>query len=64
MNGTPFQALARAIAHQQLNGTAANTILTRFINTVGGGTFPRSSFLQRPKPPCAPRVSRSRRSLH
>ena len=32
---SPFRALARAIAHQQLNGTAANTILTRFINTVG-----------------------------
>ncbi len=31
---SPFRALARAIAHQQLNGTAANTILTRFINTV------------------------------
>ena len=40
LEGTPFQALARAIAHQQLHATAANTILTRFINTVGGGTFP------------------------
>jgi DNA-3-methyladenine glycosylase II len=38
---SPFRALARAIAHQQLNGTAANTILTRFINTVGtNGEFP------------------------
>ena len=37
---TPFVALARAIAHQQLHATAANTILGRFINTVGGGTFP------------------------
>lgn len=27
----PFHHLARAIAHQQLNGTAANTIFTRFI---------------------------------
>ena len=41
MEGSPFLALARAIAHQQLNGTAANTILTRFINTVGtNGKFP------------------------
>jgi DNA-3-methyladenine glycosylase II len=41
IEGGPFQALARAIAHQQLNGTAANTILTRFINTVGSnGEFP------------------------
>ena len=38
---SPFRALARAIAHQQLNGTAANTILTRFINTTGtNGEFP------------------------
>jgi DNA-3-methyladenine glycosylase II len=37
----PFKALTRAIAHQQLNGTAANTILTRFVNAVGqGGEFP------------------------
>jgi DNA-3-methyladenine glycosylase II len=40
LEGTPFQALARAIAHQQLHAAAANTILGRFINTVGGGTFP------------------------
>jgi DNA-3-methyladenine glycosylase II len=40
LQGTPFQSLARAIAHQQLNGIAANTILTRFVNTVGGGVFP------------------------
>ena len=38
---SPFRALARAIAHQQLNGTAANTILTRFENAVGiNGEFP------------------------
>ena len=36
----PFQSLAQAIAHQQLNGTAANTILGRFINTCGKGAFP------------------------
>jgi DNA-3-methyladenine glycosylase II len=36
----PFQALARAIAHQQLNGTAANTILSRLISSCGGGVFP------------------------
>lgn len=40
LEGTPFQALARAIAHQQLNGTAANTILKRFVDAVGGGVFP------------------------
>lgn len=36
----PFQSLAQAIAHQQLNGIAANTILTRFISTCGKGAFP------------------------
>lgn len=36
----PFQVLARAIAHQQLNGVAANTILTRFIASCGAGAFP------------------------
>lgn len=36
----PFEALAQAIAHQQLHGAAARTILGRFINTVGNGVFP------------------------
>ena len=36
----PFQALAEAIAHQQLNGTAAGTILRRFVDTCGQGAFP------------------------
>ena len=36
----PFQALAQAIAHQQLNGTAANTILGRLIQSCGQGAFP------------------------
>jgi len=36
----PFQALAQAIAHQQLNGTAANTILKRLVHSCGRGVFP------------------------
>ena len=36
----PFQALAQAIAHQQLNGTAADTILKRLVATCGAGSFP------------------------
>jgi DNA-3-methyladenine glycosylase II len=36
----PFQALAQAIAHQQLNGTAANTILKRLMDSCGAGAFP------------------------
>jgi DNA-3-methyladenine glycosylase II len=38
--GEPFQILAQAIAHQQLNGTAANTILARLVASVGQGSFP------------------------
>jgi DNA-3-methyladenine glycosylase II len=38
---SPFQSLAQAIAHQQLNGTAANTILGRFIKLFPGRRFPR-----------------------
>lgn len=37
----PFQSLVMAVAHQQLNGTAANTILTRFKKLFPGGKFPR-----------------------
>jgi DNA-3-methyladenine glycosylase II len=36
----PFQSLVMAIAHQQLNGTAANTILGRFKNLFPGKKFP------------------------
>ena len=37
---SPFQSLAQAIAHQQLNGTAADTILGRFIKLFPGRKFP------------------------
>jgi DNA-3-methyladenine glycosylase II len=36
----PFQALARAIAHQQLHAAAAKSILARFVDRCGGGCFP------------------------
>lgn len=36
---SPFQSLVRAVAHQQLNGTAAETILGRFL-----ALFPRKKF--------------------
>ena len=39
-NTSPFQALVRSIAHQQLNGTAANTILKRVIAFYPGRKFP------------------------
>src|ERR1017187_3067161 len=38
---TPFEALVLAVAHQQLNGTAANTILTRFKKLFPGKKFPK-----------------------
>jgi DNA-3-methyladenine glycosylase II len=37
---TPFEVLARAIAHQQLHATAANNILARFVAMFEGGVFP------------------------
>ena len=44
---SPFESLARAIAHQQLNGTAADTILGRFIKLFPGRRFPRPEDLDR-----------------
>ena len=38
--GSLFQALARAISHQQLHASAANAILKRFISSCGEGEFP------------------------
>jgi DNA-3-methyladenine glycosylase II len=38
---SPFQSLVQAVAHQQLNGTAANTILTRFKKLFPSRKFPR-----------------------
>ena len=42
---SPFEALARAIAHQQLHGKAAQSILNRFISTCGQGSFPAPAAL-------------------
>ena len=41
----PFEALARAIAHQQLNGTAAASILGRFTALYAPATFPEPAAL-------------------
>lgn len=38
---SPFQSLVQAVAHQQLNGTAAGTILTRFKKLFPGRNFPK-----------------------
>ena len=37
---TPFQALIRSVTYQQLNGTAAATILARMIALYPGKRFP------------------------
>ena len=37
---SPYEALSRAIAHQQLNGRAAETILARFVALFPGARFP------------------------
>src|SRR5437879_630472 len=37
---SPYEALSRAIAHQQLNGRAAQTILARFVALFPSGRFP------------------------
>ncbi len=43
----PFRALVRAVAHQQLNGTAAGTILRRFVALFPGKSFPDPEDLAR-----------------
>jgi DNA-3-methyladenine glycosylase II len=42
---SPFESLVRAVAHQQLNGTAATTILNRFRKLFPGRRFPRPADL-------------------
>jgi DNA-3-methyladenine glycosylase II len=42
---SPYEALVRAVAHQQLNGTAAETITRRFIALFPGKRFPTPSDL-------------------
>ncbi len=42
---SPFQSLVLAVAHQQLNGKAANSILARFKRLFPGRRFPRAEDL-------------------
>lgn len=44
---SPFESLSRAIANQQLNGRAAETILNRFIKLFPGRRFPKPLDLAR-----------------
>lgn len=43
---TPFESLVRAVAHQQLHGTAAESILGRFLARFPGRRFPRPKDLE------------------
>ena len=38
---SPFESLVQAVAHQQLHGKAAQTILNRFVALFPGGKFPK-----------------------
>jgi DNA-3-methyladenine glycosylase II len=53
---SPYEALSRAVAHQQLNGRAAQTILERFVALFPNGRFPT------PAAVLAARVTRLRRA--
>ena len=41
----PYEALVRAIAHQQIHGRAAEAILGRMLSLHPGGAFPRPEWL-------------------
>lgn len=43
---TPFESLVRAVAHQQLHGKAAETILGRFVKLFPGRRFPRPADIE------------------
>ena len=43
---TPFESLVRAVAHQQLHGKAAETILGRFLARFPGRRFPKPEDLE------------------
>jgi DNA-3-methyladenine glycosylase II len=57
---SPYEALSRAIAHQQLNGRAAQTILGRFVALFGDGRFPAPADVLAVHPATLRRVGFSR----
>jgi len=46
LNQSPFEALTRAVASQQLHGAAAEAILGRFIKLVPGKEFPEPADIE------------------
>jgi DNA-3-methyladenine glycosylase II len=64
---SPYEALTRAIAHQQLHGRAAETILARFVALYGNGRFPAPAAVLATSPARLRRVGFSRakvRAIH
>jgi len=57
---SPYEALTRAIAHQQLNGRAAETILTRFVALFANGRFPSPAAVAAARPATLRRAGFSR----
>jgi DNA-3-methyladenine glycosylase II len=57
---SPYEALTRAIAHQQLHGRAAETILGRFVALYGNGRFPTPAQVLATRPTRLRRVGFSR----
>jgi DNA-3-methyladenine glycosylase II len=57
---SPFEMLVRAVAHQQLNGRAAETILGRMIGLFPGRRFPRPEDLLAVSPRALRRTGFSR----
>jgi DNA-3-methyladenine glycosylase II len=57
---SPYEALTRAIAHQQLHGRAAETILDRFVALYGNGRFPTPAQVLATRPTRLRRVGFSR----
>src|SRR5262245_66555502 len=59
----PYETLVRAIAHQQLNGRAAATILARFIALFPGKRFPGPDDVRRPSTRALRRAGFSRAKI-
>src|SRR5262245_54536016 len=59
----PYETLVRAIAHQQLNGRAASTILARFIALFPGKRFPGPDDVRRASTRALRRAGFSRAKL-
>jgi DNA-3-methyladenine glycosylase II len=57
---SPYEALTRAIAHQQLNGRAAETILGRFVALFPGTRFPTPAAVLAARTPALRRAGFSR----